>query len=324
MRYISFIVFSLTVAASMLLSACAPSIAEKVVETVVIKEVVTQMVEKEAQTIVVTATPEPMLAAKRNSNEPTTQVSTQFTSILNPGEWTTEIIGPSSLEGGYVVDITPLNAAATGSYIEQKIIPEFDGEQWDDVLWMNLTDAVKPLKVRVQVFSTIDWPIAFEGLLDLKPGELHDFVIGDATLNGGYAVEVDPLEAGNPEDTFVQALVLPKFYGDWYDVLRIQIPASQTALSVNVRVYRTPDDIPVQAEFTVHLEPDDWVGFVLGDSKDRCAFIMEVTPLVDEANQIIFQVQQEFDGKDWKDVARLKIPSDFPTTDVLLRIYIIR
>ena len=252
------------------------------------------------------------------------QVSTQFTSILNPGAWTKEIIGSSSLDGGYVVDITPLNPADPGSYVEQKIIPEFDGEQWKDVLWMSLSVATKPIKVRVQVFSTMDWPIAFDGLLALNPGELHDFVIGDATLNGGYAVEIDPLEAGISGDTFEQALVLPKFSGDWYDVLRIQIPASQSALSVNARVYRTPDDLPVQAEFTVHLKPDDWVGFVLGDSNDRCAFIMEVTPLVDEDNQIIFRVQQEYDGKGWKDIARLEVPFEFPATDVLLRIYSIR
>jgi peptide/nickel transport system substrate-binding protein len=74
MRNKLFIVMSLIVVASMVLSACATPTPEKVVETVVVKEVVTQTVEKEGQTIVVTATPEPVVAAEFKSKDPTTFV----------------------------------------------------------------------------------------------------------------------------------------------------------------------------------------------------------------------------------------------------------
>jgi hypothetical protein len=253
------------------------------------------------------------------------RISTQFTALLNPDEWAKETLGASALEGGYVVDITPLTPSVNGASIEHQILPEFDGEKWNDTLWMKLSNETTPQKVRVQVFSTIDWPVAFEGVIDLKPGEVHDFVIQDASNMAGYVVEVDPLKAGIAGDTFEQALVLPKFTGDWYDVLRIQIPESQPALSANVRVYRTPDDLPVQAEFDVHLEPDDWVGFVMGEAKDRCVFLIEINPLVDEEIQIErFQVQPEYDGKDWKDIAHLKISAESPATDVRIRIYTIR
>jgi len=212
-----------------------------------------------------------------------------------------------------------------GAHVEHKIIPEFDGEQWNDVLWMLLPEPAQPLKVKVQVFSTVDWPVAFEGLLALTPGELHGFMIQDATVNAGYVIEIDPLDLGLPGDTFEQAFVQPDFMGDWSDVLRIQIPQSQPSLTVNVRVYQTPEDLPVQAEFTVHLEPGDWVGFVMGESKERGGFLMEVTPLYDEDNQILaYRVQTEYNGIDWKDVARLMIPSDRPATDVLIRIYNVR
>ena len=260
---------------------------------------------------------QPALAAK-----PKPHVNTNFTALLNPGEWTKEILGPTALAGGYVVDISPMRPSVDGAHIEHKIIPEFDGEQWNDVLWMLLPEPAQPLKVKVQVFSTADWPVAFEGLLELIPGELHGFMIQDAAANAGYVIEIDPLDPGLPGDTFEQAFVQPEFPGDWYDVLRIQIPESQPSLTVNVRVYQTPEDLPVQAEFTVHLEPGDWVGFVMGDSKERGGFLMDVTPLYDEDNQILaYRVQPEYNGTDWKDVARLMIPSDRPATDVLIRIY---
>jgi peptide/nickel transport system substrate-binding protein len=79
MRNKLFIVLSLIVAASMILSACAAPTAEKVVETVVVKEVQTQVVEKEGQTVVVTATPEAAApAAAFNSKDPTTFVNVEF------------------------------------------------------------------------------------------------------------------------------------------------------------------------------------------------------------------------------------------------------
>jgi hypothetical protein len=72
----------------------------------------------------------------------------------------------------------------------------------------------------------------------------------------------------------------------------------------------------------VHLEPGDWIGFVMADLKDRTGFVMEVTPLNDEDNQILlYRVQPEYNGQDWLDVARLMIPDDRPATDVRIRIY---
>jgi peptide/nickel transport system substrate-binding protein len=79
MRNKLFIVMSLIVAASMVLSACATPTAETVVETVVVKEVVTQEVVKEGETVVVTATPEPAApAAEFASKDATTLVVAHF------------------------------------------------------------------------------------------------------------------------------------------------------------------------------------------------------------------------------------------------------
>ena len=257
--------------------------------------------------------------------QPGSQIQANFTALLNPGEWAKEIVGPSFLIGGYVVDISPMHPTVNGAHVEHKIIPEFDGEQWNDMLWMLLPEGDTPLKVKVQVFSTVDWPVAFEGVLELSPGMLHGYIIQDASARAGYVVELDPLDSGVTGDTFQQAFIQPEFPGDWYDVLRIQIPESQPALSVYVRVYQTPSDLPVQAEFIYHLEPGEWIGFIMGDAKERCGYIMEVTPVYDADNQILtYRVQPEYDGVDWKDVARLMIPADRPATDVLITLYNVR
>jgi hypothetical protein len=257
------------------------------------------------------------LAAQSNPH-----VHANFTAFLNPGVWTRIIIGPSSLEGGYVADISPMHPSSDGASIQHKIVPEFDGEKWNDVLCMFLPAGVEPLKVKVNLFSTVDWPVAFQDTLELTPGELQGYIIQDAAVRAGYVVEVDPLDLGNPGDTFENLFVQPEFPGEWYDVLRIQTPASQTPLRVNVKVYMTPADLPVQAQFTVHLEPGEWNGFVMGESKDRTGYVMEVTPLHDEDNQILaYRVQPEFNGSNWFDVARLMIPSDRSATDVMITIY---
>jgi hypothetical protein len=257
------------------------------------------------------------LAAKPNPH-----VRANFTAFLNPGEWTRVIIGPTSLEGGYVVDISPMRPSSDGAHVQHKVIPQFDGEQWNDVLWMLLPEGDEPLKVKVELFSTVDWPLAFQSTLELIPGELQGYIIQDASVRAGYVVEVDPLDLGNAGDTFENLFVQPEFPGDWYDVLRIQIPTSQAPLKVNVKVYMTPKDLPVQAEFIVHLEPGEWNGFVIGESQERLGYVMEVTPLNDTDNQIqTYRVQPEFNGTDWLDVARLMIPSDRPVTDVKVTIY---
>jgi hypothetical protein len=231
-------------------------------------------------------------------------------------------IGPSALDGGYVADISPMHPSVDGASIQYKIAPEFDGEQWNDVLCMFLPAGIEPLKVKVNLFSSVDWPVAFQGTLDLLPGDLQGYILQDATVRTGYVVEVDPLDLGNPGDTFENIFVQPEFPGDWFDVLRIQIPASQAPLRVNIKVYGTPSDLPVQAEFTVHLEPGEWDGFVMGESKERKGYVMDVTPLYDQDNQVLsYRAQPEFSGTEWLDVARLMIPAYRPTTDVLVTIY---
>ena len=79
MRNKLFILLSLIVAVSMVLAACAPT---EVVKTVVVekeKEVVkTVEVLKEGQTVVVTATPEPVVAAEFKSKDSTTLVTVSF------------------------------------------------------------------------------------------------------------------------------------------------------------------------------------------------------------------------------------------------------
>jgi hypothetical protein len=256
------------------------------------------------------------------AEQPNPHVHANFTVFLNPGMWTRVVIGPTALDGGYVADISPMHPSADGASIQYKIVPEFDGDQWNDVLCMFLPVGLQPLKVKVNLFSTLAWPIAFQSTLDLLPGELQGYILQDASARSAYVIEVDPLDPGNPGDTFDNIFVQPEFPGSWFDVLRLQIPAGQASLRVNVKVYKTPADLPVQSEFVVHLQPGEWDGFVMGESKQRKGYLMDVTPLIDADNQVLsYRVQPEFNGTDWQDVARLMIPADRPATDVLVTIY---
>lgn len=78
MRNKTFALFSLVLIASMLLAACAP---QKIVETVVVPgatQIVTQIVGGTPQQVVVTATPEPVVAKEFKSADPTSFVSVTF------------------------------------------------------------------------------------------------------------------------------------------------------------------------------------------------------------------------------------------------------
>ncbi|MEW5869192.1 MAG: ABC transporter substrate-binding protein [Chloroflexota bacterium] len=78
MRNKLFLVASLLIIASMVLGACAAPAPEKVVETVTVETVKTVEVQVGGETVVVTATPEPVKAKEFKSPDPTTYVQVVF------------------------------------------------------------------------------------------------------------------------------------------------------------------------------------------------------------------------------------------------------
>jgi hypothetical protein len=247
-----------------------------------------------------------------------------FTATLQSGAWTKYVLGPASEQTGYVVDITPQEPSVNGAHIEHKILPEYDGEMWNDVLWMLLPEPAEPLRVNVHAYLTNGWPVAYQGRLNLEPGVWHGFVICDSSQAGGYVIEIDPQGTAPYQAGIERSAVQPEFSADaWLDVLRIMASPNQPVLPAEVRVYRTPD-LPILSEFDIQLTPGDWTGTSLQESSAQAGYVVEVTPLDATDNQIErFVVQPEFNGTTWNDVLRLLVPADRPPMRVHVRVYVV-
>jgi hypothetical protein len=249
--------------------------------------------------------------------------SDHFVKVLRGGIWERVVLGPSSLSSGTFVDITPLAPSSDGAHVEHKIMPEYDGTQWVDVLWMIVPEPVKPLPVRVDVYSTADWPIVFNDTLDLDPGDWIGYVVNEVSYPGAYVIDINPQGKPSAGTGIDKAVVQVEYCWDqWWDVLRIQALPNQEWITTDVTIYNTGDQKPA-IEFETKLLPGVWHGFYVGPSKDRAAYLLEVEPL----NQIVqlerFVIQPEFNGETWNDVARLITLDDGVDMDVRIRIYAI-
>jgi hypothetical protein len=244
-----------------------------------------------------------------------------FNSTLIAGHWKRFRLGPAAADLGYLVDVSPQEASTEGAEIVSQVMPEYDGEDWVDVLWLFQPKQAPPLPVYVQVYTTEGWPVAYQERFSLEPGTWQDDSIGPSSEQRGFVVEVSPLGNGARGDTLQRFMINPEFHGDWQDILRIQIPQSQAPMQADVAVYRAPLAF-LKADSTKHLQPGEWYIGILGLSEDQAAYVMEVTPLSDTDNQVeSYGVESVFMDGAWRDVLRVKIPGDRPAMDVNLRVY---
>jgi hypothetical protein len=245
----------------------------------------------------------------------------QFHTVLKSGEWKKITLGPSSDQGGYAVDITPLSPSTDGAHIEKKVLPEFDGEQWNDVLWMLMPETAHRLPVSVDVYSTAGWPVIWQGNLELTT-EWNGYCIRDSVERGAYVIEINPLAPGFPGDTVDKAIVGPEFpWGAWVDVLRIQLPFEQDAMQAEVVIYSQPD-LPVAAEIEDVVQPGVWQGYGIGPSSDAKAYLVEIDPSENVGNWLYsYTIQPEFDGTTWNDVLRLMVAEGFEPMLLTARVY---
>jgi len=247
-----------------------------------------------------------------------------FVKVLKGGVWQRVILGPSDESTATFVDITPLAPSTDGAHVEHKIMPEYDGAQWVDVLWMIAPELVKSLPVRVDGYSTAGWPEVFRSTLELDPGGWNGYLVNDVAFPGAYVIDINPLGEAAAGTGIEKAVVQLEYYMDqWWDVLRIQALPDQEWVTTDVVIYNTGELSPV-IEFDTTLLPGVWHGFYVGPSSDKTAYLLEVEPL----NQIVhlerFVIQPEFDGKTWNDVARLITRDDGLDMDIRIRIYAIQ
>jgi hypothetical protein len=170
-----------------------------------------------------------------------TPIVTQFNTTLQPGVWHGFVIGPSSLERGYVAEISPLQPSVDGAHIERYVVqPEFDGVQWNDVLRVQLPLDTPALEANIRIYHTARLPIVTQFNTTLEPGVWHGFVIGPSSLERGYVAEISPLQPSVDGAHIERYVVQPEFDGvQWNDVLRVQLSLDTPALEANIKVYRT-------------------------------------------------------------------------------------
>jgi hypothetical protein len=244
-----------------------------------------------------------------------------FSTTLVSGHWKKFQLGPTSLDQGYLVDVTPLEASSEGAEVVSMVMPEYDGESWVDVLWLFQPMEASPLPVYVQVYTTAGWPVAYYERLYLEPGIWQGYVFSQSSQQGAYVVKVSPQNAGKRGDTLQRYMVNPEFPGGWQETLRIQTLPDQAPLRADVTIYRTPLEF-LKTETTLHLRPGKWALGILGPSEDRAAYVMEVTPLSSMDNQVeSYGVEPVFMDGAWRDIFRVKIPADRPPMDVNVRVY---
>jgi hypothetical protein len=244
-----------------------------------------------------------------------------FSTTLVSGHWKKFQLAPTTLDQGYLVDVTPQEASTEGAEVVSIVMPEYNGESWVDVLWLFQPKEAAPLPVYVKVYTTAGWPIAYHDQLSLEPGVWQGYIFGKASDPGGYVVEVSSQGTGAPGDTLQRIMVNPEFPGGWQDVLRIQTLPNQAPMQADVAIYRSPLSF-LKTEATLHMQPGEWATGILGLAEEQAAYVMKVSPLSATDNQIeSYGVEPVFMDGAWRDVYRLKIPADRPPMDVNVRVY---
>ena len=244
---------------------------------------------------------------------------------LEPGVSHSWVIGPSSACGAYVVEVTPKRPAMDGAYVQALVRPEYSGDQWNDVLRVQIPAEHVPLKANLRVYASCELEVASEIEFTLIAGEWMGWVVGPAAMDRGFVLEVNPL-GPSVEGAYVEKALIQEEYfeGEWLDVLRAQMPVGLPDLPVQFRIYAT-DGMPVLAEYDVDLEPGVWAGIGLQPSTAHGGYVVEINPRGEPAAGEFVErlsVQPEYDGKSWNDVLRLMTPVDQPPLSIQARVYV--
>lgn len=246
-----------------------------------------------------------------------------YTLSILPGGWQAYQIGPSANLWGYLVDITPLAPGLDGANIEHKILPEFDGNQWVDVLWLRVPVIVDPLEVRVDLIPTLEWKRAYQAEALLSPGDWMGFAmfVNEEGCGGVLDITLTDSQDLYPGAFIANTRVQPEFPSQWLQVARVQLDSDSTSQQARLDYY-TPGSLAQEVlKFEATLEPGVWSGWGVMDSQAHQGYIVEVIPLENKDNEVERAlVQPEFNGISWQDVLRIMVPQGRPPLKVLVRV----
>lgn len=231
------------------------------------------------------------------------------------------VLGPSSDEGAYLVEIVPGPNVPNGAHIVMTILPESDGQVWNDTLTYSSPELTRPVEATAHIRRINSWPVAGRYLMELN-GDWVGMVVNSQAAGSGYMVEVNPLEPQPSGQRIEKARVLPEFFnGQWQDVLRIQTPGGQMLTPVEVVVYATPADLAYN-HHDLSLKDGGWPGWGIDRTDSPAAYLVGVEPLTNIESHIeAVLVQQEFDGHQWNSVVRAMLGENRPALNVRVYLY---
>ncbi len=236
----------------------------------------------------------------------------EFTTTLEPGVWEGHVLGPSSLDRAYLVEVDPLLPGAQGNFVEAPVVqPEYNGIQWNDVVRLIIPEDQTSMPVRVRVYDVSSLPVVMEFTAPLEPGVWHGWGIGPAAQDQGYIVEITPLEPSTNGAHVERHRVTPELSSD---VLRVMMSTGQPTIDVNLRV-RAITSWPVAQEFTVTLEPGVRYRFPIGPSEASAAYVTEFTMDGVFTEVTRFGIRATYDDGQWVDTLDLDargLPGDTP------------
>jgi hypothetical protein len=176
---------------------------------------------------------------------------------LEPGDWLSYVIGPSSEQRGFVAEVSPLGIGGKGDTIQSLMInPEFHGDWQDTLRFQPSQQNQAPMLADIAIYQTPLVLLKFEVTPRLQSGKPFTGILGLSEEQAAYVVEVTPLsESDNQVESYG---VEPVFMdGAWRDVLRVKIPADRPPMDVNVRVYAVgPNSQLENVEVIPTITPD--------------------------------------------------------------------
>ncbi|MBN2148818.1 MAG: hypothetical protein JW726_15630 [Anaerolineales bacterium] len=240
-----------------------------------------------------------------------------------PGGWQAYGLGPAENPWGYLVDITPLEPSVDGAYVEYKILPEYDGSRWVDVLWLQAPGIVDKLPVQVDLIPTKDWQAVYQANITLAAGDWMGFGMFSNAIGCGGVLDISPYgESEPPYGSYIQnTRVQPEYPGEWVQVARVQLLQGAPSQPAQLTYYTPGSEAEMMLQQEVTLAPATWNGFTLVNSQALQGYVVEVVPLNDSDNEIAESVvRPEFDGVEWRDVLRIYVPESRPPLDALVRV----
>lgn len=261
----------------------------------------------------------------------TSETPGSFTTTVMPGVWSTFPLGAASEGSVYIADVTPLHASVGGAYVPFMIVPQYDGNQWDDVLRLTVPAGASSEEVQVRIYKLSGRPTIMDETDALAGGfqQTYPIAASMAYFPAPYLADVDPQAASIAGMTLEDILIAPEFLsGEWMDVLRIETTTAlyPDRLPVRMRVY-TADQLYIVYDSNVTLTRNDtWIGFAIDRSALERGYIVRFYPLDGDTRSTIdyYRIQPEFDGADWYDVLRIRmgnLDQDWEPTEYNIKIY---